>query len=90
MSGQKEELKPVNWQVQISSNQEPMALRHLKSELIGKLVTVKGIIVNASKNFIKGRVIAIQCKQCQNMKFLDIGCGLDGIVLPRICQSSLE
>ncbi len=41
--------------------------------MIGKFVSVQGIVVNASRPYIKGRKLAIQCRHCLAMKLLDYG-----------------
>ena len=39
-------------------------MRELKSESVGKLVKIQGLIINAGKVLIKGKIIVLKCKFC--------------------------
>lgn len=79
-----------SFQVQIISEQQPVPLRNLKSDLLGKLVTVQGIITSASKVQIKAKHLTLKCKNCGDIKHMDIAKGLASFFLPRICAKAAE
>ncbi|XP_065222738.1 DNA replication licensing factor Mcm5 [Planococcus citri] len=75
-------------QILLTSNSVPTSVRHLKSEMISRLVRVSGIIVAASGIRAKSTKIAIQCRTCRNViPNLPVKPGLDGYVLPRKCNT---
>ena len=78
------------FQVQLTSAQQPVPLRHLKSDLLGRLVTVHGIITSASKVQVKAKFLTLKCKNCGDTKRLDIGKGLASFVVPRVCAKAAE
>ena len=79
---------PEEFQVLLFSNENSKQLRELNSKMLNQLVTVKGIIVNNSKINLKVKRLCIQCKYCENYKYLDIQSGPIQISLPRYCDAS--
>lgn len=76
------------FQVQIISEQQPVPMRHLKSDLLGRLVTVQGIITSASKVQVKAKTLVIRCRNCGDTKRLDIGKGFASFLIPRMCAKA--
>lgn len=56
----------------IVSNENPKPLRDLKSQQINKMVTVTGIVINSTKIIHKATKICVICKNCNNLKYLDV------------------
>lgn len=80
-----EEIKDI--QILVVSDDNPIILRNLKSEMISNLVKVSGIIVSASGIRSKATKMSIQCRGCQSViPNISIKLGLDGFALPRKCN----
>ncbi|EEB18421.1 DNA replication licensing factor mcm5, putative [Pediculus humanus corporis] len=77
-------------QVLLTSDDNPVVLRNMKSEMISKLVKVSGIIVSASGIRSKATKMSIQCRGCLTVvPNIAIKLGLDGFALPRKCSRGL-
>lgn len=75
-------------QVMISSGANALCLRELKSEYIGKLVKVPGIVIAASAMRSKATTVSLQCRTCREVvPNLPVNPGLEGFVLPRKCST---
>lgn len=84
-----EEMKDI--QILLTSDDNPIILRNLKSEMISNLVKVSGIIVSASGVRSKATKISIQCRGCMStLPNISIKPGLDGFALPRKCNRYKE
>ena len=46
------------------SEENPKRMRGLKSEDVGKLIKIQGLIINAGKVLIKGKTVILKCKYC--------------------------
>ena len=77
-----------NFQVNIISNENPKPLRALKSEHIGKLININGIIVNAGKLLLKGKKVRLVCGTCGHTKQLIVEAGMCGFSKPFFCEKS--
>jgi len=84
------DIEVPNFQVQLISDQNPKALRQLKSDLLGKLITVRGIITSANKVQLKSKRMSLQCKNCSYKKWVDVGPGIPSFSIPRFCDKSNE
>jgi DNA replication licensing factor MCM5 len=82
----KNESEVPEFQIQFTSGENAKRLRHIKSEDIGKIIQLQGIIVNAGKVLIKGRVITLQCKKCQHTKTVTLDHGLSSLFIPAYCE----
>lgn len=60
----------ADWHVMITSDEIPRVLRDINSSYVNKIITVNGIIISASKPFIKASTLKIQCKSCQTVKYI--------------------
>ncbi|XP_071816407.1 DNA replication licensing factor mcm5-like [Apostichopus japonicus] len=81
-----EEIEDI--QIMISSDANPVSIRHLKSDQISNLVKIPGIVISASSIRAKATKITLQCRSCKNfMPNLPINPGLEGYVMPRRCNT---
>ena len=78
------------FQIHMISNENTKSLRELKSNLLGKLVTISGIIINSGKVQLKANKLCIRCKQCKNSKKLEIPRGMGSISIPRNCDGGTD
>ena len=75
------------FQVQFSSDENPITLRDLNSNLIGKIVAVPGIITATSKSSIRARKAVFQCVKCGVNKVIDVPYGLSKLSAPGLCDN---
>lgn len=76
-------------QVMIRSRQQPLLIRDLHSNHIGKLVVVPGIIVSASKTNSKPTQLQLACRYCGRQKTIPASVGFQTTPLPVQCDSQL-
>jgi DNA replication licensing factor MCM5 len=74
------------FQVQIHSDEHPKMLRDLQSDLIGKLISIPGIIVSTSKSSIRARKAVFNCTNCGHEKIMEVPFGLTRVIAPSICD----
>jgi DNA replication licensing factor MCM5 len=77
-----------SFQFLLKSDSSPKNLRQLTSASVQKLIVVQGIIVSATKPSIKASRLAVQCRNCGNVKNLYVKSGYGGVNIPRICDNS--
>lgn len=77
-----------DFQLQLSSNEIPQALRTLKSNNIGSLINVSAIVINSGKTTLRGKKIIAKCRGCNHEKVFLLTSGFDGVTLPFLCQRS--
>ena len=77
-----------NFQINLVSGENPKKLRNLKSEDIGKLIKIEGIIISAGENLIKGQKVVLECKYCGHNKSMILEHGFSGVRLPTFCENS--
>jgi DNA replication licensing factor MCM5 len=53
-------------------------------------VTIRGIVVSASRPRIKATTLTIMCRSCKGTKTLQCGAGFGGARLPRHCDSAAQ
>ncbi|EAK90304.1 DNA replication licensing factor MCM5 like AAA+ ATpase [Cryptosporidium parvum Iowa II] len=75
-------------QLQIVSNQEPTLIRDLRSNVMEKLVTVPGIVIQSSKPQKKASKLKILCRQCKGTRNINIPIWRQGTMLPRVCNTT--
>lgn len=75
-------------QLQIVSNEEPTLIRDLKSNVMEKLVTVPGIVIQSSKPQKKASKLKILCRQCKGTRNINIPIWRQGTILPRVCTTT--
>jgi DNA replication licensing factor MCM5 len=83
-------VEPPYFQVQLSSNEMPQALRTLKSSHIGSLINVSAIIINSGKTTLRGKRVIAKCKGCSHLKEYFLTTGYEGVSLPFICARPRE
>jgi DNA replication licensing factor MCM5 len=71
----------------IKSDQNPQKLRNIGSSFVSKIFVVQGIIVTASKPYLKASVLKIQCKSCNHVKNIPIN-SCQTPYIPRTCTAS--
>ncbi|GAB6024446.1 minichromosome maintenance protein 5 [Chamberlinius hualienensis] len=77
-------------QVTLKSDANSLPLRHVKSEMVSKLVKMSGIVIAASGTRAKATKIAIQCRTCRNViSNISVQPGLQGYSLPRKCNTEM-
>ncbi|MCB0367906.1 MAG: hypothetical protein KDD45_00345 [Bdellovibrionales bacterium] len=72
------------WQVVLKSNDHPVKIRDLKSNMVSRLFVVSGIIISTTKPYLKASKLKLQCKNCGNIKVIDLQPGQWPYV-PRYC-----
>eukprot|EP00051_Salpingoeca_urceolata_P023233 m.391340 g.391340 ORF g.391340 m.391340 type:complete len:718 (+) comp20080_c0_seq19:195-2348(+) len=72
-------------QVMLRSQANPLSLRDLGSQYVGKLVKVPGIIVSAATVKAKATHLTLQCRQCRTIRKWPVKPGFGGSQLPRTC-----
>jgi DNA replication licensing factor MCM5 len=77
-----------DFQFLLFTDSQPKGLRDLNSNLLNGLVVVHGIIVSTSRPSVKASNMAVQCRNCGNIKMIPVGTGLGGLVIPRICDNA--
>lgn len=64
-----------------------MMLRELQSHLIGKIVTIPGIITSTSKTSVRARTCVWRCCNCGHEKTEELKMGLTRCVPPAYCEN---
>lgn len=76
------------FQFLLKTESQARSLRDLNSNLIQSMVVVQGIVVSASKPSVKTSTMALQCRNCGNVKNIPVKSGLGGVSMPRICDNA--
>ena len=77
-----------NYQFLLNTNAIPKNIREINSSTIHELVVIQGIIISASKGSIKMKKCALQCRNCGNMKYIEVKSGFSSFKVPRQCDNS--
>jgi len=81
------EMEPCpKFQLQIHSDENPVMIRDLQSNLVGKLICVPGIITSTSKSNIRARKCVYTCTNCGHEKVVELNFGLARAIAPAICE----
>lgn len=75
-----------DFQLQLVSSENPRYLRHLKSDQIGQVVHISGIIISAGSIQIKAKNVVMKCGSCKTEKCEEVEKGLSGFYLPAYCD----
>ena len=73
------------WQVAIRSDDNPVRIRDVKSNMMSRMFVISGIIISATKPYLKASKLRIQCKKCLTVKTLVLQPGQWPYV-PRYCE----
>ncbi len=77
------------WQIILLSDDAPKMLREITSAYVQKLFVIQGIIISATKPYIKASKLKLKCKDCDSIKFVDIAPGQTPFV-PSICLGGMR
>ena len=77
-----------DYQFILNTNAIPKNIRDINSSTIHELVVIQGIIISASKSSIKMKKCALQCRNCGNMKYIQVKSGFSSFKIPRQCDNS--
>ena len=72
----------------LTNNSNPRNLRELNSGDVNQLVVVSGIITSSTKPSIKASKLALQCRNCGNIKTIKVVSGFGGVSIPRTCDNA--
>ena len=78
------------FQVQVSTQENPIMLRELQSNLVGKLVCVPGIVTQTQKTQIRATTAVFECVNCGHRKRQKVPFGFHGCQAPGICDRARE
>lgn len=85
MKEQKEEIP--DFQLILTSGENPKTLRQLKSENLGKIVKIQGIVLSCSDIQIKGKNVVVECNNCGHRQFIEVSFG-QLLNIPTSCANS--
>ena len=66
---------------------DPKGMRDLVAQHYSKLVHIQGIVVQAGKPTVKATSLVLQCKSCKVLREIHVKPGLEGCILPRVCEN---
>ena len=75
------------FQVQVHTDENPVMLRELQSNLVGRLVVVPGIITSTSKSKIHARKAVFVCRKCGFQHVQEVKYGLSRVTEPGLCRN---
>lgn len=61
-----------DWQVVLRSDDNPIRIREIKSLMVSKIFVISGIIISATKPFIKASNLKIICRTCELQKTIPL------------------
>ncbi|POM60353.1 DNA replication licensing factor MCM5 [Phytophthora palmivora] len=73
----------------LTSDQAPVALRHVHSQEINRLVKVPGIVISATRVRTKCMSATLRCRNCGHTKRVAVS-GMGGVSISRICDRNRE
>ncbi|KAG6616723.1 DNA replication licensing factor MCM5 [Phytophthora cinnamomi] len=76
-------------QAVLTSDQAPVALRHVHAQEINRLVKVPGIVISATRVRTKCVAATLRCRHCGHAKRVAVS-GLGGVSIPRVCDRNRE
>jgi DNA replication licensing factor MCM5 len=82
------EIAGVDIQIIISSIAKTLDICELNSQLISRIVKIRGIVVSTSVDTkSKATKITIQCRSCNTISGVSVQPGLGGFSLPKKCTA---
>ena len=78
-----------SWQIIMISDDSPKTLRQITSTEVQKLFVIQGIIISSTKPYIKATKLKLKCKDCDSIRFVDVGPGQSPWV-PSICLGGIR
>ncbi|KAL4466071.1 hypothetical protein ABPG74_004308 [Tetrahymena malaccensis] len=76
-----------NFQVFLVSTQDPKNLRDIKASSIQRLITVSGIITQATRPYIRSKILYVECSKCHHQLSLEVSQGLGSVSIPPFCKN---
>lgn len=67
------------------SDDSPKKLRDITSVDVQKIFVIQGIIISTTKPYIKASKLKVKCRDCENIKFIDVNPGQNPYV-PSFCM----
>lgn len=64
-------------------------LREISSSNVQKLFVIQGIIISATKPYIKASKLKLKCRDCESIRFVDVAPGQTPYV-PSICLGGIR
>ena len=77
------------WQVSVRSDENPRKMREIDSSLVSKMFVVSGIIISATKPYIKASKLKLMCKNCLATRFVLLNPGQQPFV-PSFCNGQAQ
>ena len=77
------------WQIILLSDDAPKMLREISSSNVQKLFVIQGIIISATKPYIKASKLKLKCRDCESIRFVDVAPGQTPYV-PSICLGGIR
>lgn len=68
----------------LKSDDHPIKIREIKSHMVSKLFVISGIVISATKPYIKASKLKLMCKNCLNPKTIELSPGQNPYV-PQFC-----
>lgn len=72
----------------LNTKAQPKNIRELDSSTVNQLIIITGIIVSSSKSLIKTSECVVQCRNCGNIKKIQVNGGFEQIQIPRTCDNA--
>lgn len=76
------------FQIILHSDEIPRPLRELRSDNIGQLVKVQGIVIQISDSMIKGLNLKLACRFCNHNLWLKVEHGYASVNFPTKCENN--
>ncbi|KAK1940791.1 DNA replication licensing factor MCM5 [Phytophthora citrophthora] len=73
----------------LTSDQAPVALRHVHAQEINRLVKVPGIVISATRVRTKCVSATLRCRNCGHTKRVAVS-GMGGVSIPRVCDRNRD
>jgi DNA replicative helicase MCM subunit Mcm2 (Cdc46/Mcm family) len=67
--------KDCEWQINLRSDEISTKLRNINSNMVYKLFVINGIIISATKPYIKATKLKLKCRNCMATKVIDLAPG---------------
>jgi len=80
--------KDEEWQVLLRSDDNPLKIRDIKSNMVSRMFVISGIIISCTKPFIKASKLKLECKSCRNSKTIELAPGQYPYV-PSFCEGQV-
>ena len=69
----------------LRSDENAVKIRQIKSDMVGRLFVISGIVISTTKPYIKASKLRIECRHCGNKKSIELQPGQWPYV-PSFCE----